>query len=169
MDQEAGAAIPARLAETIRDRYVLERELGRGGMATVFLAHDLRHDRPVALKLLQPEFASTLGPDRFQREIRLAARLQHPHIVPVFDSGGAGGVLWYTMPYVAGHSLSTRLASGELLSITEAVRIFRDVADALAHAHARGVIHRDVKPGNVLLSDGHALVMDFGIAKVISD
>jgi tetratricopeptide (TPR) repeat protein len=169
MDQEAGAAIPARLAETIRDRYVLERELGRGGMATVFLAHDLRHDRPIALKLLQAEFAATLGPERFQREIRLAARLQHPHIVPVFDSGGAGGVLWYTMPYVAGHSLSARLASSELLSISEAIRIFRDVADALAHAHARGVIHRDVKPGNVLLSDGHALVMDFGIAKVISD
>ncbi len=169
MEQGARGAVADRLDDTIRDHYVIERELGRGGMATVFLAHDLRHDRPVALKVLHAELASTLGPERFQREIRLAARLQHPHIVPVFDSGGSGSVLWYTMPYVAGHSLSARLGTGELLPIVEVVRILRDVVGALAHAHAHGVIHRDVKPANVLLSDGHALVMDFGIAKVISD
>ncbi len=169
MAQAAPEAIADRLDATIRDRYVIERELGRGGMATVFLAHDLRHDRPVALKVLHAELASALGPERFKREILLAARLQHPHIVPVFDSGGGGNVLWYTMPYVAGHSLSARLAGDQLLSIAEAVRILRNIAGALAHAHAHGVVHRDVKPGNVLLSDGHALVMDFGVAKVISD
>jgi tetratricopeptide (TPR) repeat protein len=158
------AAIPG-----VADRYTIERELGRGGMATVFLAHDLRHDRPVALKLLRAELAASIGPERFQREIRLAARLQHPHILPVFDSGGSHGALWYTMPYVSGHSLSARVASGQPLPVAEAVRILRDVAGALAHAHARGVIHRDVKPANVLLSDGHALVMDFGIAKAIGD
>jgi tetratricopeptide (TPR) repeat protein len=169
MAEAAQEAIADRLDATIRDRYVIERELGRGGMATVFLAHDLRHDRPVALKVLHTELASNLGPERFKREILLAARLQHPHIVPVFDSGGGGNVLWYTMPYVAGHSLSARLAGGELLSIPEAVRILRNIAGALAHAHGHGVVHRDVKPGNVLLSDGHALVMDFGVAKVIRD
>jgi tetratricopeptide (TPR) repeat protein len=169
MDPVTRLAVSDQLDNTIRDHYVIERELGRGGMATVFLAHDLRHDRPVAVKVLHAALASNLGPERFKREILLAARLQHPHIVPVFDSGGSDSVLWYTMPYVAGHSLSARLASGEPLSIGEAVRILRDVVGALAHAHAHGVIHRDVKPGNVLLSDGHALVMDFGIAKVISD
>jgi tetratricopeptide (TPR) repeat protein len=162
-------AIPEPLDQTIRGHYVIERELGRGGMATVFLAHELRHDRPVALKVLHATLASALGPERFKREILLAARLQHPHIVPVFDSGGSDTVLWYTMPYVAGHSLSGHLGGGELLSIPEAVRIMRDIAGALAHAHTHGVVHRDVKPGNVLLSDGHALVMDFGVAKVISD
>jgi tetratricopeptide (TPR) repeat protein len=169
MDQGPWGTVADRLDDTVRQHYVIERELGHGGMAVVYLAHDLRHDRPVALKVLHAELASTLGPERFQREIRLAARLQHPHIVPVFDSGGSGSVLWYTMPYIAGHSLSARLGPGDLLPIADAMRILRDVAGALAHAHAHGVIHRDVKPGNVLLSDGHALVMDFGIAKVISD
>ncbi len=122
---------PDALQSAFERRYALEHELGRGGMATVFLAHDLKHDRPVALKVLRPELAAMLGPTRFQREILLAARLQHPHILPMFDSGEDGGILWYAMPYVAGHSLSTRLATGELLSIAETVGILRDVADAL--------------------------------------
>jgi serine/threonine protein kinase/tetratricopeptide (TPR) repeat protein len=162
-----------RLGDALAGRYRIERELGRGGMATVYLARDLRHDRPVALKVLHPELAATLGPERFQREIRLAARLQHPHILAVHDSGessaGPGApILWFTMPYVEGESLRQRLAREIQLPVEDAVRIGREAAEALAYAHQQGVIHRDVKPENILLSAGHALVADFGIARALA-
>jgi TolB-like protein/Flp pilus assembly protein TadD len=156
-----------RLQEGLADRYVLERELGRGGMATVYLAHDLRHDRPVALKVLHPELARTLGPERFQREIKLAARLQHPHILTVHDSGETAGQLWFTMPFVEGESLRDRLRREKQLPVDEALRIAREAADALDYAHRHGVIHRDIKPENILLTEGHALVADFGIGKAL--
>ncbi len=158
----------ASLADALRDRYLLERELGRGGMATVYLAHDVKHDRPVALKVLHPELAATLGPERFQREIRLAARLQHPHILTVLDSGEAAGQLWFTMPYVEGESLRDRLEREHQLSVEDAVRIGREAALALEYAHQHGVIHRDIKPENLLLTkDGSTLVADFGIARAL--
>src|SRR5215204_4873143 len=137
-------------------------------MATVFLAQDLRHDRPVALKVLHPELAATLGPERFQREIKLAARLQHPHILTVHDSGEAAGQLWYTMPFVRGESLRDRLRREGQLPIEVAIELARQVALALDYAHREGVVHRDLKPENILLSDGQALVADFGIAKAVS-
>src|SRR6266545_1640766 len=137
-------------------------------MATVYLARDLKHDRPVALKVLHPELAATLGPDRFLREIRTAARLQHPHILTVLDSGEAAGLLWYTMPYVQGESLRERLSREGELPIPEALRILREVTDALAYAHAQGLVHRDIKPENVLLAGSHAFVADFGVAKAVS-
>ncbi len=139
------------LKAALADRYVLERELGRGGMATVYLARDLRHARPVALKVLHPELAHALGPERFIREIRLAARLDHPHILPVHDSGETAGLLWFTMPYVEGESLRSRLAREPQLPLADAVRITRAVADALGYAQRQGIIHRDVKPENILL------------------
>ncbi len=158
----------AGLREGLRDRYEFERELGRGGMATVFLARDLKHDRPVALKVLHPELASTLGPDRFQREIRLAARLQHPHILTVLDSGEANGRLWFTMPFVDGESLRDRLRRERQLPVDDAIRIAREGAQALQYAHDQGVIHRDIKPENLLLTrDGNTLVADFGIARAL--
>ncbi|HJP57683.1 MAG TPA: protein kinase [Gemmatimonadales bacterium] len=145
---------------------MIERELGRGGMATVFLAQDLRHDRPVALKVLHPDLAHALGAERFQREIRLAARLQHPHILTVFDSGDAAGNLWFTMPYVEGESLRSRLDRERQLPVEDAIRIAREAAQALEYAHQHGVIHRDIKPENLLLTqDGNTLVADFGIAR----
>jgi serine/threonine-protein kinase len=149
---------------------VLERELGRGGMATVYLAHDLKHDRPVALKVMRPELAATLGPARFLREVRLCARLQHPHILAVLDSGAVegSGVLWFTMPYVEGESLRGRLVRECQLPVADAVRIAREVADGLHCAHQHGVIHRDIKPENILLSGGHALISDFGIARALA-
>jgi serine/threonine-protein kinase len=162
-----------RLNAALAHRYTLERELGRGGMATVYLAHDLRHDRPVALKVLHQELTHALGPERFVREIRIAARLQHPHILPVFDSGTAqhpGGAvesLWFTMPYVAGESLRSRLAREPQLPLRDAVRIALEVADALGHAHRQGVVHRDVKPENILLSGDHCLLADFGVAQAL--
>src|SRR3954451_11521192 len=159
------AGVPPALAEDLRDRYTLERELGRGGMATVYLAHDLRHDRPVALKVLHSELAQALGPERFQREIRLAARLQHPHILCVYDSGETAGRFWFTMPYVEGESLRARLVRERQLPIDDAVRIAREAADALEYAHRHGIIHRDIKPENILLTEEHALVADFGIAR----
>ena len=139
------------LAAALADRYRVERELGRGGMATVYLAHDLRHDRPVALKVLRPELAASLGPERFLREIRIAARLQHPHILAVHDSGEAAGRLWYTMPYVDGGSLRQRMMREGQLPLDQAVRIATQVLSALGYAHAQGVIHRDIKPENILL------------------
>src|SRR5881296_3551383 len=141
-------------------RYTLERELGRGGMATVYHARDLKHDRRVALKVLHPELASTLGPERFQREMKLAARLQHPHILTVLDSGEAAGQLWFTMPFVEGESLRDRLRREKQLPVDEALRIAREAADALDYAHRHGVIHRDIKPENILLTEEHALVAD---------
>jgi serine/threonine-protein kinase len=139
----------APLADALKGRYTLERELGRGGMATVYLAHDIKHNRPVALKVLHPELAATLGPDRFRREIEIAARLLHPHILPVHDSGEAAGQLWYAMPYVEGESLRDRLRRERQLSVDEALRIARETAQALDHAHRHGVVHRDVKPENI--------------------
>jgi serine/threonine-protein kinase len=162
-----------QLQASLAASYVIERELGRGGMATVYLARDLKHDRPVALKVLHPELGQTLGPDRFQREIRLAARLQHPHILTVLDSGQttvAEGTsrLWFTMPYVEGESLRARLKRERQLPVEDALRIAREAAQALQYAHEAGVIHRDIKPENLLLTrDGNTLVADFGIARAI--
>jgi len=155
--------------DALRDRYRIDRQLGRGGMATVYLGHDLKHDRPVALKLLNPEIAAAIGTERFEREIRLAARLQHPHICSVYDSGEAAGQLWFSMPYVAGVSLDQVLAREGKLPVAKALRITREAAQALSYAHDRGVIHRDIKPANLLLAeDGSTLVSDFGIARATS-
>jgi serine/threonine protein kinase/tetratricopeptide (TPR) repeat protein len=159
----------AALRAGLRDRYALERELGRGGMATVWLAQDLRHDRPVALKLLHLHLAASLGPERFQREIRLAARLQHPHILTVLDSGETDGRLWFTMPFVEGESLRDRLRRERQLPVDAALRIAIEAARGLEYAHQHGVVHRDVKPENILLTrDGSTLVADFGIARAVS-
>jgi formylglycine-generating enzyme required for sulfatase activity/tRNA A-37 threonylcarbamoyl transferase component Bud32 len=157
-----------RLNAALDGRYHLERRLGEGGMATVYLADDLKHERRVALKVLKPELAAVVGAERFLREIKTTANLQHPHILPLFDSGEADGFLFYVMPYVQGESLRDRLEREGRLPIADALRITEDVAEALSHAHARGVIHRDIKPANVLLGDGGALVADFGIALAIS-
>jgi len=154
----------ARLQDALSDRYRLERALGRGGMATVYLAHDLRHDRRVALKVLHPELAAILGAERFLQEIRTTANLQHPHILPLFDSGEAAGLVFYVMPYVSGESLRQRLDRETQLPIEDAVRLAREVASAIDYAHRQNVIHRDLKPENILLQDGTALVADFGIA-----
>ena len=162
------SSVLARLSAALTGRYTLERELGRGGMATVWLARDLKHDRLVALKILRPELAAALGPERFLREITLTAGLDHPHILPLLDSGEAAGFLYYTMPYVAGESLRDRLSRERQLPMDDAVQIAREVADALGYAHGRGVVHRDVKPENILLAGGHARVADFGIARAIA-
>ena len=138
-------------------------------MATVYLAEDLKHHRKVAVKVLRPELAAALGAERFLREIEIAARLQHPHILPLLDSGEADGFLYYVMPYVEGESLRDRLAREGELPVHEAVRLLVEIADALAYAHAQGVVHRDIKPDNVMLSGRHALVMDFGVAKAVSE
>jgi TolB-like protein/Flp pilus assembly protein TadD/tRNA A-37 threonylcarbamoyl transferase component Bud32 len=150
------------------DRYTIEREIGRGGMATVYLAHDQKHDRQVALKVLHPELAVTLGPERFLREIKVAARLSHPRIVSLHDSGKAGDYLYYVMPYIEGESLRQRLDRDGKLPVAEAVEIARNVASALTYAHATGVVHRDIKPENVMLHQGEAVVTDFGIAKAVT-
>jgi len=157
----------ARLRAALAGRYTIEHELGRGGMATVYLAQDLKHQRRVAIKVLKPELANALGPERFLREIRIAARLNHPHILPLHDSGVAGGSLYYVMPSVEGESLGHRLERDGRLPIEAARAITREVADALSYAHAHGVVHRDIKPDNVLLSGGHAFVADFGVAKAL--
>jgi len=169
-----------RLKAALADRYAVEREIGSGGMATVYLARDLRHDRQVAIKVLRPDLAATLGPERFHREIKIAAQLQHPHILPLLDSGEATdptaqpsdrqtAFLYYVMPYIEGQSLREKLAKEGELPIGEAVKILRDVADALTEAHAHGVVHRDIKPENILLRGRHALVTDFGVAKAVSE
>ena len=154
-----------RLQSAIRDRYLVERELGRGGMATVYLATDLRHDRSVAIKVLHPDLSATIGSERFEREIKLAARLQHPHILGLHDSGEADGLLYYVMPFVQGESVRDRLNREHQLPVDEALQITLEVADALGYAHSQGIVHRDIKPENVLMSNGHALVADFGIAR----
>jgi serine/threonine-protein kinase len=153
-----------RLRAALGERYLLERELGQGGMALVFLARDLRHDRAVALKVLRPELSAVIGADRFLNEIRVTANLQHAHILPLFDSGAADGLLYYVMPYVEGESLRDRLTRERQLPIGEAVRLTSQVASALDYAHRRGVLHRDIKPENILIQEGQALVADFGIA-----
>ena len=158
----------ARLATALADRYRIERELGQGGMATVYLAQDLKHDRKVALKVLKPELAAVLGAERFVVEIKTTAALQHPHILPLFDSGSADGFLYYVMPYIQGETLRSKLDRETQLGIGEAVQITRDVADALDYAHRHGVIHRDIKPENILLHDGRPMVADFGIALAVS-
>jgi eukaryotic-like serine/threonine-protein kinase len=152
----------------LAERYRLVRELGRGGMATVYLAQDLRHDRPLALKVVHPDLTPALGRERFLREIRLAARLNHPHILSVHDSGEAAGQLWYTMPWIEGESLRQRLSREKQLPVEEALEIARDVASALGCAHQHGIVHRDIKPENILLASSEAVVADFGIAKALS-
>ena len=155
------------LAAALAARYRIEREVGRGGMATVYLAHDLKHDRPVALKVLRSEIAAALGGDRFLREIAITARLDHPHILTLIDSGDAGGFLFYVVPYVRGESLRSRMDRDRQLPLEEALRITQQVASALDHAHRQGVIHRDIKPENILLHEGEAMVADFGIALAV--
>jgi serine/threonine-protein kinase len=159
------AQFPPALAE----RYQMKSELGQGGMSTVYLARDLKHGRDVAVKVVHPRLTSALGADRFLREIAIVAQLQHPHIVPLYDSGEAGGSLYYVMPYEAGLSLRGRLAQDGPFAPEDVVLILRDVCDALAHAHERGILHRDIKPDNVLLSGRHAMVTDFGVAKATTD
>ncbi|MGD8868168.1 MAG: protein kinase [Gemmatimonadales bacterium] len=161
------SAIIAQLSAALSDRYRIERELGAGGMATVYLAEDLKHQRKVAVKVLRPELSAAIGHERFLREITTTANLRHPHILPVYDSGEAGGHVFYIMPFAEGESLRERLEREKQLPLDDALRIAREVADALSYAHSRGVIHRDIKPENILLESGHAVVADFGIARAI--
>ncbi|MFL5495042.1 MAG: serine/threonine-protein kinase [Gemmatimonadales bacterium] len=165
MKPDLRALVQAGLA----DRYTLDRELGRGGMATVVLARDLQHDRPVALKVLLPELAQTLGADRFKREIRVAAKLQHPNILSVLDSGEVDGQLWFAMPFVEGENVYERLQREQVFAPAEALRIAQAAASALAYAHEQGVVHRDIKPENILLSGEQVLVADFGVARAVSE
>ncbi len=161
------ADVLEQLRAALGDRYDVERLVGEGGMATVFLAQDRRHDRRVAVKTLRPELVASIGADRFLREIRVAARLQHPNVLALYDSGQAGGILYYVMPFVEGESLRHRLSRELQLPLYDAVRITREAAEGLAYAHERGVVHRDIKPENILLQNGHALVADFGIARAV--
>src|SRR5215207_6737739 len=155
------------LATSLASQYRIDRELGSGGMATVYLARDLKHDRDVAIKVLHPDLAESLGRERFLREIHLAAALTHPHILPLFDSGEAAGRMYYVMPSAEGSSLRDRLDATGQLPVDDAVRIASEVADALDYAHRHGVVHRDIKPENIMLHEGHALVADFGIGKAV--
>jgi eukaryotic-like serine/threonine-protein kinase len=157
-----------QLRAALADRYAVEREIGSGGMAHVFLARDLKHQRQVAIKVLRPDLGSAVGADRFLREIEIAARLSHPHVLPLHDSGEIQGLPYYVMPYVDGESLRHRLAREKRLSVLDALRIATEVADALAYAHKHGVLHRDIKPENILLSEGHAVVADFGVARAFA-
>src|SRR5512141_1156334 len=165
---QTGALPFERLREALSQSYSIDRELGKGGMATVYLAQDKKHDRVVALKVLHPDLAASLGPDRFLREIKLAARLNHPHILPLFDSGEANGLLYYVMPYVEGESLRERLDRDRQLPIQEAIKHAQAIASALDYAHRQGIVHRDIKPENVMLYEGMAMVLDVGIAKAVS-
>ena len=158
----------SRLRAAVSERYAIQHAVGRGGMATVYLAEDLRHRRPVAVKVLHPDLALSVGSERFLREIQIAARLQHPHIVPLYDSGQAGDLLYYVMPYVEGESLRQRLERERQLPLEDALRVARAVAAALDYAHRQKIIHRDIKPENVMLHDGEAMVTDFGIAKAVT-
>ena len=160
---------PSRLVTALADRYRFERELGQGGMATVYLAEDLKHQRKVAVKVLRPELAAALGAERFLREIQTTASLRHPHILPLYDSGAVDGFLYYVMPYIEGGSLRDRLRQQKQLPLDEALALSREVADALGYAHSRGIVHRDIKPENLLLEQGHAVVTDFGIARALSE
>src|SRR5688500_3331578 len=165
---DTGAVVRERLRAALRERYVVEREIGRGATAIVYLARDLKHKRSVAIKVLHPDLGRSLAAERFVREIETAARLTHPHILAVFDSGQEDDLLYYVMPYVEGESLRERLRREQRFPVDEAVRICREVADALDYAHLHGVVHRDIKPANILLVDGrHALVADFGLARAI--
>jgi TolB-like protein len=157
-----------QVRQAFAQSYAVEREVGQGGMATVYLARDLKHARPVALKVLRPELAAAMGGDRFPREIQIVAQLAHPHVLPLHDSGELGGFLFYVMPFVEGESLRQKLTREKRLPLRETVRILREVTDALAYAHERGIIHRDIKPDNVMLSGRHAVVTDFGVAKAVS-
>ena len=174
----AAPAVP----ESLAGRYRILREVGRGGMAIVYVARDLRHGRDVAIKIVRPELAAALGQARFLREIEIAAGLHHPHIVPLYDSGevpaaaadpergaGGGSILYYVMPYEAGHSLRERLARDGPLPVGDAALVLHDVCDALAHAHQRGIVHCDIKPENVLLSGRHAMITDFGVARAVRE
>jgi hypothetical protein len=160
---------PSELAAALRDRYVIERELGRGGMATVYLAHDLRHDREVAVKVLRPELTAILGRERFLNEVRLTAKLDHPHILTLIDSGEADGFLWYVLPFIRGESLRHRLQRERQLGLDEALAVTKQIAGALQYAHGHGVIHRDIKPENILLHEGEAMLADFGIALAVKE
>src|SRR3989475_5176271 len=162
------ADLSERVRASLAGHYTIEREVGAGGMATVYLARDLKHDRAVALKVLRPELAAVLGIERFLSEIRVTAHLQHPHILPLFDSGQAGGLIYYVMPYVEGETLRRRLEREKQLPIDEAVGLTANVAAALDYAHRHGVVHRDIKPENVLFQDHQAVVADFGIALAVS-
>jgi serine/threonine-protein kinase len=157
----------ASLTAALTDRYRIQREIGQGGMATVFLARDTKHDRPVALKVLRPELGAVLGVERFLSEIRVTANLQHPNVLPLFDSGEANGLLFYVMPFVDGESLRTRLTREKQLPIDEAVRITVALANALDYAHRNGIIHRDLKPENILMQAGQPVIADFGIALAV--
>src|SRR4051812_43015191 len=161
-------ALP-QLKESLSERYDIKREIGAGGMATVYLAQDLRHDRPVALKLLNPELGAVLGVERFLAEIRVTANLQHPNLLPLFDSGAADGLLYYVMPFVEGESLRSKLMREKQLPVDEAVRMTVAIANALDYAHSHGVIHRDLKPENILLQAGQPVIADFGIALAVSN
>jgi serine/threonine protein kinase len=160
--------LPTAFTDAIRDRYVVEREIGAGGMATVHLALDVRHNRYVAVKVLKPELAASLGAERFLKEIEIAARLTHPHVIPLHDSGQAAGFLYYVMPFIDGESLRTRLRRVKRLDTAAALGIVDDVGDALSYAHRQGILHRDIKPENILFSEGHPMVADFGIARAVS-
>src|SRR5947208_960454 len=154
-----------RLKSALAGRYDVKSQLARGGMGQVFEARDVKHGRPVGIKVLDPELAAAIGPARFRSEIETAARLSHPHIVPLFDSGEADGLFYFVMPLIAGESLRQRLSRERQLPVEDALRIAREAADALEYAHGQGLVHRDVKPENILLAGGHALVLDFGIAR----
>ena len=169
LETEDASDTLGQLRKALGDRYAIERELGRGGMATVFLAKDLKHERDVAIKVLHPELSASLGAERFEREIRLAAKLQHPNILGLYDSGDANGLLYYVMPFVKGESLRDRIDREKMLPVDDAIGIALQVCDAIGYAHAQGIVHRDIKPENILLNGTHAMVADFGIARAVSE